>query len=274
MIKGFDRIGGDAINVGKYELTGGLDHLIQIASQTSIPFISANLLDPDLKEPIFKPYILINSGGIKFGVIGLTDLVSDNNEQLIVDDYILAGNIYLDVLQGKVDIMVLLVNCDRSSYGDLHKLFPSADLIFTSGSTLLTRPMMNQEENGPFIFSSGREGRYLNQFDIFINDKSKRLVNKSYYNSKVRYLKKRIERYAEKNPNLSIENIYGDQPEVLEIIKNTRSEIRRMEKILEQNNNSISFKNVAMSSKIKDNFEMFEYVKKAIALSNKLIIRN
>lgn len=274
MIKGFEKIGCDAINVGRYELAGGLDHLIQIASKTSIPFISANLLDPDLEEPIFKPYILINRGGIRFGVIGLTNLVSDTTKQLIVDDYIVSGNIYLDAIKGKVDILVLLLNSDRSTYGDLHKIFPLADLIFTSGSTFLTRPMMNQEEDGPFVFSSGREGRYLNQFDVMITDKTNQLVNKSYYDSKVRYLKKRIDRYAEKNPNLSLESIYINQPDILEVIKNSRSEIKRMEKILKQNKNSISFKNIAMSSKIKDNSEMFEYVKKATAKSHQLITRN
>ena len=102
----------------------------------------------------------------------------------------------------------------------------------------------------------------LNQFDIMLVDGSNQIVNKSYYESKIRYLKKRIDRYAKKNPDLSIENIYIDQPEILENIKVSRNEIKRMKNILLQNNNSISFKNVAMCSEIKDNSEMFEYVKK------------
>jgi len=95
-------------------------------------------------------------------------------------------------------------------------------------------------------------------------DGSNQIVNKSYYESKIRYLKKRIDRYAKKNPDLSIENIYIDQPEILENIKVSRNEIKRMKNILLQNNNSISFKNVAMNSKIKDNSDMFEFVKKAL----------
>ena len=83
--------------------------------------------------------------------------------------------------------MVLLLNSDRSTYKDLHKIFPSADLIFTSGSTFMTRPMMNQLEEGPFLFSSGREGRYLNRIDISMVSDQRNLVNRSYYESKIKY---------------------------------------------------------------------------------------
>ena len=264
MLEGVGRIGCDAINVGQYELAAGLDVLKELSSESSIPFLSANLLDPISQDLIFNPYIYIDKGGIKFGIIGLTDLISDTVKNVLSVDYIVAGNNYLNLIEEKVDIKILLINSDRSTYSKLTEIFPSADLIFTSGSTFMTRPMMDQKEDGPFVFSSGREGRYLNQFDIMLVDGSNQIVNKSYYESKIRYLKKRIDRYAKKNPDLSIENIYIDQPEILENIKVSKNEIKRMKNILLQNNNSISFKNVAMNSKIKDNSDMFEFVKKAL----------
>jgi len=274
MLEGIERIGCDAINVGQFELAAGLDVLKELSSKSSIPFLSANLLDPISQDLIFNPYTFIDKGGIKFGIIGLTDLISDTVKNVLSVDYIVAGNNYLNLIEEKVDIKILLINSDRSTYSKLTEIFPSADLIFTSGSTFMTRPMMDQKEDGPFVFSSGREGRYLNQFDIRLVDGSNKIVNKSYYESKVRYLKKRIDRYANKNPNLSLENIYIDQPEILENIKISRNEIKRMKNILLQNINSISFKNVAMSSEIKDNSEMFEYVKKALENTRELIARN
>lgn len=271
MIMGYDKIGCDAINVGQYELAAGLDNLIQVDSETSIPFISANLLDPVTEEPIFKPYILIDRGGIKFGVIGLTDLVSDSTEQLIVSDYAVAGNIYLAAMEERVDIMVLLLNSDRSTYKDLHKIFPSADLIFTSGSTFMTRPMMNQEENGPFVFSLGTEGRYLNQIDVSIVNKGEKIVNKSYYEAKINYFKKRIDRYGDKEPGVPLNKIYSNQPNTLNSIIESQDEIKRMEKILDRKTNSISFQNVAMESKIKDDIDMLEYVNNALKKYKELI---
>jgi len=271
MIRGFNKIGCDAINVGQFELAAGLDTLMQIASQTSIPFLSANLLDSVTEEPIFKPYTLINRGGIRFGVIGLTDLVPDTIEQLIVDDYTIAGNIYLSAMEGRVDMTVLLINSDRSTYGDLHEIFPSADLIFTSGSTFMTRPMMDQKENGPFVFSSGREGRYLNQVDVSIVDDGDQIINRSYHEAKINYFKKRIDRYRDKDPGVPLNELYSEQPSILSSISESQDEIKRMEEILTRKTNSITFQNVAMESKIKDDPEMLEHVNRSIKKCKDLI---
>ena len=273
ILDGFEKIGCNAINVGYQELAAGYDVLMELVSKTSIPFISANLLDPDTEEPIFKPYTIIDRGGVTFGVIGLTDLVPDTIDRILVEDYTLAGNIYLTAMEDRVDMTVLLVNSDRSTYADLHALFPSADLIFTSGSTFMTRPMMNQEENGPFIFSSGREGRYLNQVDVSLIDENDSMVNRSYYEAKIRYLKKRIERYQDKDPTISLDDLYADSPNILANIRSSRETIKQMEGVLSLRTNSISFQNVAMESKIKDDPEMLEHVNRALEQCKDLMMR-
>lgn len=273
ILDGFEKIGCNAINVGYQELAAGYDVLMELVSKTSIPFISANLLDPDTEEPIFKPYTIIDRGGVTFGIIGLTDLVPDTIDRILVEDYTLSGNIYLTAMEDRVDMTVLLVNSDRSTYADLHDLFPSADLIFTSGSTFMTRPMMDQEENGPFVFSSGREGRYLNQVDISLIDESDRMVNRSYYEAKIRYLKKRIERYQDKDPTISLDDLYADSPNILANIRSNRETIKQMEGVLSLRTNSISFQNVAMESKIKDDPEMLEHVNRALEQCNNLMVR-
>ncbi|MDP6170356.1 MAG: hypothetical protein QF780_10145 [Candidatus Marinimicrobia bacterium] len=271
MLEGYDKIGCDVINVGYHELAAGYDVLMNLVRETSIPFVSANLLDPDTEELLFKPYSVIKRGGITFGVIGLTDLVSDTLGDILVDDFTVAGNIYLSAMEGRVDMTVLLVNSDRSTYKDLHEIFPSADLIFTSGSTFMTRPMMNQEENGPFVFSSGREGRYLNQVDVSLVDDSDRIVNRSYYEAKVKYLKKRIDRYQDKDPSIPLEKLYVDQPNVLINIEDSQRDIKRMEGILSERSNSIYFQNVAMDAKVSDHPEMLDHVNRSLERCKALV---
>ena len=271
MLEGFDKIGCDAINVGYQEFAAGHDMLMDLIAQTSTPFISANLLDPQTEEPIFEPYTIIKRGEITFGVIGLTDLVPDTIDQVLVDDYTITGNIYLSAMEGKVDIKVLLVNSDRSTYSELHEIFPAADLIFTSGSTFMTRPMMDQEEDGPFVFSSGREGRYLNQVDISLVDGSDRIINRSYYDAKVKYLKKRIDRYQDKDPGITLEKLYADQPNVLTNINKSRDAIERMENMLNERYNSINFQNVSMDSKINDDPEMLDHVNRSLEKCRELM---
>ena len=43
IMEGYNKIGCDAINVGKYELLNGLSFLKNMSKKTNIPFLSANL---------------------------------------------------------------------------------------------------------------------------------------------------------------------------------------------------------------------------------------
>ena len=50
IIEGYNKIGCDAINVGKYELLNGLAFLKDISKKTDIPFLSANLKSSKTNE--------------------------------------------------------------------------------------------------------------------------------------------------------------------------------------------------------------------------------
>ena len=62
VIEGYNKIGCDAINVGKYELLNGLSFLNSMSEKTDIPFISANLKNPKTNELLFEPYLILNRG--------------------------------------------------------------------------------------------------------------------------------------------------------------------------------------------------------------------
>ena len=71
---------------------------------------------------------------------------------MIADDFIVAGNNYIEQLSKQTDIIILLVNTDRSSQKDLAKNFKNADFIVASGSTNLTRTNASQEEKDICLF--------------------------------------------------------------------------------------------------------------------------
>jgi 2',3'-cyclic-nucleotide 2'-phosphodiesterase (5'-nucleotidase family) len=264
VIEGFEKIGCDAINVGHYELAAGLPLLLGLTKTTSIPFISANLRDFYTDELLFDPYLMIQRDGLTLGIIGLTDLVPDSVDGVVVDDYVVAGDEYISKLKNQVDMIVLLVNSDRSTYKNLPSVFPDANLIYTSGSTTLTRPMMAQEENGPFVFSCGREGRYLNLVNVSIENKNDLMINKSYFEEKIKYVNRRIDRYIDKDPNTPIETLYADQPSILSAIKDSKKEIKRMQGWLERAENIVEFQNLAMDASIKDDPTMFNFVNQTL----------
>ena len=273
VIEGFEKIGCDAINVGHYELAAGLPLLLGLIKTTSIPFISANLRDAHTDELLFDPYLMIQRDGLTFGIIGLTDLVPDSVDGVVVDDYVVAGDEYISNLKNQVDMIILLVNSDRSTYKNLPSVFPDADLIYTSGSTMLTRPMMTQEENGPFVFSCGREGRYLNLVNVSLENKNDLMINKSYYIEKIKYMNRRIDRYIDKEPNTPLETLYADQPSILSAIKDSKKEISRMQGWLERTENIVEFQNLAMDASIKDDPTMFNFVNQTLAKCSDLKVQ-
>ena len=161
IIDGYNKIGCDAINVGKYELLNGLVFLKNISKKTDIPFLSANLKSSKTNELLFKPYLIVNRGSLSIGIIGVTSLLPDSSTLVVADDFIQTGNAYIDKLSEKTDIIILLVNTDRGSQRDLAENFKDADFIVASGSTNLTRTNAPQKDNGPYVFSCGKQGKYL-----------------------------------------------------------------------------------------------------------------
>ena len=271
ILRGYGKISCDAINVGHYELSAGLDFLLESARKSTIPFISANLRDADTYKLLFEPYLLIQRQGLTIGVVGLTNLVPKTTSTVVMEDYLAAGRRTIDRIRGRVDVVVVLVNSGRKSYGVLPQEFPNADLIYTSGSTMMTRPMMKQVEEGPFLYSSGREGRYLNVTDLNIVDKKKPLVNVSYLQENIKYTRRKLDRLGDADPEKSLDELYAGQENVLNTISQGRAGIARAVAALESAVNTLHFQNVAMDKSIKDDTEMAAFVSQSLTTCNGLI---
>ena len=271
ILKGYGKIGCDAINVGHYELSAGLEFLLESARRSTTPFISANLRDADTYKLLFEPYLLIQRQGLTIGVVGLTNLVPDTTSAVVMEDYLAAGRRVIDRIRGRVDVVVVLVNSERKSYGILPQEFPKADLIYTSGSTMMTRPMMKQAEEGPYLYSSGREGRYLNVTDLNIVDKKKPLVNVSYLQENMKYTRRKLDRLGDADPEKSLEELYAGQKNVLNTISQGRAGIARAATTLESAVNTLHFQNAAMDKSIKDDTDMAAFVSQSLTTCSGLI---
>ena len=270
IIKGYGQIGCDAINVGHYELANGLPFLLDITQSTSIPFISANLKDATTGKLLFEPYIILRRSDLKIGIIGLTDLASDSIPELVVDDYIVAGQEFISKIKKKVDVVVMLVNSDRSTYKDLPTHFLDADLIYTSGSSSLTRPMMRQLVDGPYLYSSGREGRYLNVTELNIKNKSYPVTNVSYLEEKMNYTQRKLDRLQDSVTEKTLEEIYAGQEAVLEKIAQSRNSITHNREILEAAVNTLYFENIPMGKEIIDDENMISFVNETLSKCSEL----
>ena len=270
ILMGYEQIGCDAINVGQYEFGGGEQFLLETASTTQIPFISANLINTQTNQLLFNPYIIIERKGLKIAVIGLTNLLPKTIKNIRAGDYITAGKSMIKKVKDKVDIIVMLVNANRADQKTLTKEFKEANLIFTSGSTTLTRPMMNQPEKGPYLFSTGRESRYLNVTDISLKNKTDPIINISFLEASQQYNQRKLDRLQDTVPDKTLEDTYKGQENILSLIEKSRTTIIQADLQLKEAVNTLNFKNVALDSKIIDDQEVLEFVSNSLATCNQL----
>ena len=265
VLEGYDKIGCDAINVGKYELLNGLSFLKSMSSKTDIPFLSANLRHPKTKELLFEPYIVVTRGDLSFGVIGVTSLLPDTSTFVVADEFIKAGNNYIDELSDETDIIIMLINTDRQSQKDLAENFKNADFIVTSGSTNLTRTNAPQSENGPYMFSCGKQGKYLQTVEAKLKDPNSSFVNISDHEKKINNVKKRFERLQKKDPEKKLEEIYKDQTNVLKLIDQYRIDLKTSEDAIAQAKNTIVYQTLGLNKKITDDLEMLSFVNQSLS---------
>ena len=270
ILMGYEQIGCDAINVGQYEFGGGEEFLLETAGTTQIPFISANLINTQTNQLLFNPYIIIEREGLKIAVIGLTNLLPKTIKNIRADNFITAGKSMIKKVKDKVDIIVMLVNANRTDQKTLTTEFKEANLIFTSGSTSLTRPMMNQPEKGPYLFSTGRESRYINVTDISLKNKTDPIINISFLEASQQYNQRKLDRLQDTFPDQTLEDAYKGQGNILSLIEKSRTSIIQADVQLKEAVNTLIFKNVALDSKIIDDQEVLEFVSTSLATCNQL----
>jgi len=70
-IEAMNRIGYRAMAVGNHEFNFGLDLLRAAESQAEFPFLSANTIDEHTGKPAFPPYLVIEAGPVRVGILGL-----------------------------------------------------------------------------------------------------------------------------------------------------------------------------------------------------------
>ena len=81
MLKGYEKIGCSALNIGKYEVLAGLSFLKKMENKySSIPFISGNIKDRDSGELLFNPSSLQSNEGLSFIIVPVPTIIHSFND--------------------------------------------------------------------------------------------------------------------------------------------------------------------------------------------------
>ena len=161
MLRAFAAMGYDALNIGSREAQFSAAQLRQVGADSSIPFLSANLLDKATQKPIFEPYRIVRRGAYQIGIIGVVDprFARYLGDGLAVEDMVSAIDRCLTGLRGQTDMIVLLAFTDDATLARLAQQFYECAVIL--GGKVSQPAQELQTENRSLIYYVTNEGRAL-----------------------------------------------------------------------------------------------------------------
>jgi 2',3'-cyclic-nucleotide 2'-phosphodiesterase (5'-nucleotidase family) len=194
--RAYRQMGAAAVNVGCLDLLQGLDFLRQESAQ-GLPILSANLLDPSTKAPIFPPYLIKEVGGVRIAFIGVLPPESGpeispairaaNEGKILIGDPIEAAREAMQKLQGKADLIVLLSDLGLHKDQMLAKAVPGIHFILGGHEGRFTQK--GAQAGMTHIFQSSYKGMYVGQLQLAFENPSKPFRDAG----EVQYLQERID---------------------------------------------------------------------------------
>lgn len=123
VISAMNFMGYDAMVLGNHEFNFGLDLIKSLEKQSDFPFLSANVDYRESGEDFVKTHTIINCGGVRVGIIGLTtpnaprwvgNLVKDLNFHDLGE----TAHRYVSEIRDKVDIIMVMAHASMVSEHD------------------------------------------------------------------------------------------------------------------------------------------------------------
>lgn len=158
--RAFAMLGYDALNMGHREAQLPAAQLRQLKSSSSVPMLSANLIDRGTGAPLFESYRVVRRGGWRVALVGVMDVrgLGDNlGEGLTVEAPEVALGKLLPQLKGKADCIVLLAFADEESMAALARQFYEINVIL--GGKVRQPSQQLVKENRSLILATTNESR-------------------------------------------------------------------------------------------------------------------
>jgi len=127
----------DAISVGAYDLSMGIDYLLSRVHESSTPFLSANLYDKRGRL-FFKPSLTKDVGGYRVGIIGLLDdgvkldKVPDGRKLEVADPYDTAEKLVPKLRKEGAEIIIILTDIKGGALRKLARTTSGINFIIAS----------------------------------------------------------------------------------------------------------------------------------------------
>jgi predicted CXXCH cytochrome family protein len=164
ILKAYNAMGCDALNVTDGDLIMGLDALAGLRSKALFPFVSSNILARDGGRHLFEPVFFKNVAGMRVAVLGLCPQDGFFMPEVRIEDPAVAVRKMAAAVRGKSDFLIVLSGLGLERDRELARQVPGINLIIAArAERLLEKPVM---ENGTAIVQAYNRGQYLGSVEV------------------------------------------------------------------------------------------------------------
>lgn len=160
----YARMGVSAINVATKDLMALKDYYFELAKESDIEFISANVVDKKTGELLFKPYIIKKVGDTTIAIIGATEAapigmqpLGGHNIEIL--DPIETVKPLMSKLSEEADVVVLMLYYHFARLRSVANELRDADIIL--GADGYSTTWRDLRLGGTHVSYGGRQGQKL-----------------------------------------------------------------------------------------------------------------
>jgi len=248
LVSGYNRLGTAGMTVGESDLAAGLPFLRSLAATATFPILSANLVD-SAGEPVFKPYVIVERGVLKIALVGASSVMPPGDGYKFTDP-LPALEIQTRLARAEADLVVLLFHGSQEDQQRIDAAGLPIDLILQShlGGTA----NMLRTSTIP-VARLGSEGRRLTALTLTLRQPGAPLVDLTNMQRTLTFVAKGIERLSRNQPKgVPLEEIYADNPQVLNRLALLRDRGTQAEAELARATNTLVGRRITLDGKVAD----------------------
>lgn len=165
MLEGMHLIGYDAVNLGEKEAELDLEKLQAVLKNSPLPFISANVVSKNGHEAVAERYRIVNRGGVRVGVIGVTSCdPEDAGPGIEVRPVMEVLAEVVPEVKPKCDYLVVLAFTNEDTIKEIAGKFHEVNLIL--GGDVPQPSGEAQMVNRAAIFNVTDKGKVIGRLDL------------------------------------------------------------------------------------------------------------
>ena len=238
-------------------------------ASADFPFISANIIDPS-GNPVFKTSAVLKRSGFSFGVTGAIASLPEEVTAVSLADVVTSVNEVLTDLEDKTDFQIVLFNGAFEEAKAFRPKFVGADYMFVSGVTDAPIGKMKNPDQGPRMYRLGKQGKSLALVTVNVEMPGTALEDITELKLREEFMLRQIERMKRTDPSKTLEELYGNDPELMERAKKIQEALGEMQRKLASAVNTSRFDFPPMDKFLDDEPRMLGMVTETLTACDQL----